>query len=67
MKIYINWKLDNTINRTWLLNLSTDPMIIWSWRWTLDGTQFNWSIDEVRIYNRALSDSEISALYNATK
>jgi hypothetical protein len=27
----------------------------------------NGLIDEVRIYNRALSDSEIQALYNATK
>jgi hypothetical protein len=26
-----------------------------------------WLIDEVRIYNRALSDSEIRTLYNATK
>lgn len=25
------------------------------------------SLDEVRIYNRALSDSEIQTLYNATK
>jgi hypothetical protein len=31
-----------------------------------DGT-FNGLIDDVRIYNRALSASEISALYNATK
>jgi large repetitive protein len=28
---------------------------------------FNGLIDEVRIYNRALSDAEIQALYNATK
>ncbi|MDP3014810.1 MAG: LamG domain-containing protein [bacterium] len=28
---------------------------------------FNGSIDEVRIYNRALSAAEISAIYNATK
>jgi hypothetical protein len=32
-----------------------------------DKNYFNWLIDEVRIYNRALSDSEIQALYNATK
>ncbi len=30
-------------------------------------TLFSWSIDEVRIYNRALSDSEIQTLYSATK
>jgi prepilin-type N-terminal cleavage/methylation domain-containing protein len=28
---------------------------------------FPWLIDEVRIYNRALSDSEIQTLYNSTK
>jgi hypothetical protein len=28
---------------------------------------FGGTIDDVRIYNRALSDSEIKALYDATK
>jgi hypothetical protein len=28
---------------------------------------FNGLIDEVRVYNKALSDSEIKALYDATK
>jgi hypothetical protein len=32
-----------------------------------DPQWFNGLIDEVRIYNRALSDSEIQAIYNATK
>jgi prepilin-type N-terminal cleavage/methylation domain-containing protein len=31
------------------------------------GYKFNGLIDEVRVYNRALSDSEIKALYDATK
>ncbi len=31
------------------------------------GSYFNGSLDDVRIYNRALSASEILALYNATK
>jgi prepilin-type N-terminal cleavage/methylation domain-containing protein len=31
------------------------------------GNYFNGLIDEVRVYNRALSDSEIKALYDATK
>lgn len=33
----------------------------------VNGNYFSGSIDEVRFYNRALSDSEIQALYNATK
>jgi hypothetical protein len=36
-------------------------------RYSLPGYIFNGLIDEVRIYNRALSDSEIKALYEATK
>lgn len=32
------------------------------WGWVIDGI-----IDEVRVYNRALSDIEIKALYDATK
>lgn len=28
---------------------------------------YNWEMDEVRLYNRALSDSEIQELYNSTK
>jgi len=37
-------------------------------RWSGSGGQvFNGSIDEVRIYNRALTAGEIEAIYNATK
>jgi hypothetical protein len=35
--------------------------------WFLYGWKTDGLIDEVRIYNRTLSDSEIQALYNATK
>jgi len=40
------------------------PWVIWLWK--IDN-YFKWTIDEVRIYNRALSDSEIKTLYQATK
>jgi Concanavalin A-like lectin/glucanases superfamily len=43
---------------------NTLPLYIWSRNGSL---RFSWLIDEVRIYNRALSDSEISILYSATK
>jgi len=36
-------------------------------RYSLPGYIFNGLIDDVRIYNRALSDAEIKALYDATK
>lgn len=35
------------------------------WIWKVDNF-FKWTIDEVRIYNRYLSDSEISNIYSAT-
>jgi prepilin-type N-terminal cleavage/methylation domain-containing protein len=56
-------KISTTI--TGSLNTYTYPIRI-----SLDtGNQypFNGTIDEVRVYNRALSDQEIQALYNATK
>jgi hypothetical protein len=37
----------------------------WVWWWR--ATFFNWIVDEVRIYNRALSDSEMQILYNVMK
>jgi hypothetical protein len=37
------------------------------WNTPTDTRYFSGTLDEVRIYNRALSDSEILALYNATK
>ncbi len=46
------------------LNTGNSVFIIAS---DLEGDPFNGLIDDVRIYNRALSASEISALYNATK
>jgi len=35
--------------------------------WCCANRFFDGIIDEVRVYNRALSDSEIKALYEATK
>jgi hypothetical protein len=66
LKIYVNWVLEvswvyngGPWNNANIVNFGRDPF---DWmRW------LNWSLDEVRIYNRALSDSEIQTLYNATK
>jgi hypothetical protein len=67
-KIYLNGNLDNSA--TW--SISTLPLS--SDRWFAIGLNqpggweyFNGLIDEVRVCNRALSDSEIKALYDATK
>jgi hypothetical protein len=63
--IYINWVLENSVSSPITSFNNSSNVILWwqdrSWYY------FSWAIDEVRIYNRILSDSEISNLYNATK
>jgi hypothetical protein len=59
-----NW-IENTQTLFWTLNSGTSYYIGRHWQGALqihDGF-----IDEVRLYNRALSDAEIKALYDATK
>ncbi len=46
---------------------STDNVEIGSRQIPISRTFFNGSIDEVRMYNRALSSTEITNIYNATK
>ena len=72
IKIYINGKLDNTINN-WLINVmeTTIPFTIGCYLNSVDGnilrTYFKGGIGETRMYSRALSDSEVQTLYNSTK
>jgi len=67
LKIYINWELKNTQIRNITLDTAVSAQI-WCWEqlnpllWA-----FDWLIDEVRIYDRALSDYEIETLYNSTQ
>jgi hypothetical protein len=63
-KIYLNGKLINTNNSPYSPHSGEDFGI---GVWRVVGGPFNGLIDEVRIYNRVLSDSEIKALYEATK
>jgi hypothetical protein len=60
LSTYKNWV--KTWSRAWAMSTSTVNLTIW-WATTLD--TINWIIDEVRIYNRVLSDAEIENLYNA--
>lgn len=74
IKSFKNWEKFQWSNISWISNINvinTNEFVIWAncysscliKRWNF----LNWLIDEVRIYNRALSDSEIKELYNATK
>lgn len=58
-------KTTDVLNKFDVSNLSTTELRIGS---VVRGwTNFSWSIDEVRLYNRALSYSEIQTLYNSMK
>ncbi len=65
-RIYVNWVLDGTSTLVSSSNCNNDTSdyVIGAansaWWYNFDG-----GIDEVRIYNRALSDGEISQLYNS--
>ena len=65
-QVYLNGALQQTVNFPYVTAISTSAFYIGgnanSAVQNLDG-----SMDDVRIYNRALSASEILALYNATK
>ncbi len=66
IKFISNWDIDTVESSTWNINNSVITSRIWAPAWMIDWV-WKWIIDEVRIYNRALSDSEIRELYNATK
>ncbi|MDD5770149.1 MAG: hypothetical protein PHE25_04210, partial [Candidatus Gracilibacteria bacterium] len=75
-KVYLDGKLLNTYQLINGINSSGNYLSIGSRNYsglyppfsgTSHGSVHDGSIDEVRIYNRALSDQEIQNLYNATK
>jgi len=69
LSIYLDW------NKWWYRNINLPEISTWSlylWCNSPDTLPFcsgffNWPIDELRIYNRALSDNEIKILYESTK
>lgn len=69
MKIYLNGNLDVTQNHSTGGNISWsgNPTPSWSFGSGGGADPFVGLLDEARIYNRALSASEIKAMYNATK
>lgn len=62
MRFYINSVLFATTATQTDLDATTGPLRIGQQK-TGAGRWFNGSIDDVRVYNRALSGSEITALY----
>jgi hypothetical protein len=65
MKLCLNWVCSESMKNTWNISTTNNiPVRIWMINYNY---YFDWVIDEVRIYDRALSDFEISNLYNSTK
>jgi prepilin-type N-terminal cleavage/methylation domain-containing protein len=65
INLYLDWNLVSKRAVPYIMSNTLDNFFIW-WKFDLQ-YMFNWVIDEVRIYNRALSDLEIQSLYNSTK
>jgi hypothetical protein len=65
-KLYINGTLKGQSNCSFN-SIRVSDYSTYVGRHTEGGNYFNGLIDEVRVYNRALSDNEIKALYDATK
>jgi len=62
MKLYVNGEFDNSKTTAYKPNINAKPVLIGNYEGLV--RHFNGTIDEVRIYNRALSGEEISDLYN---
>jgi prepilin-type N-terminal cleavage/methylation domain-containing protein len=72
-QFYVNWISIGKVSINFQISSNSQPWVIWRaseeygaacWIWK---SGLSGSIDNYRIYNRALSDSEIQTLYNATK
>lgn len=70
-KIYLNGVLDSrkSVNRRCIENLTSNMYFGFNPEraWTQEAVPFSGIIDEVRIYNRTLSESEIQELYNVNE
>jgi RHS repeat-associated protein len=67
LKIYVNGSLEGSTPVSFPLNYDTRPVFIGgSGESNFDG-RLNGLVDEARIYNRALSDSEVQAIFLANR
>ncbi|AKG91304.1 WD40-like repeat protein [Geoglobus ahangari] len=64
-RIYINGVLNNEVNDTFTINTNSYPLTI-GYKVALDNSYLNGVVDDVRIYNRALTPEEVKMLYYST-
>ncbi len=64
IKIYINGSLDNQISFSGSINITSEPLIFGSHKfYSPSDYWFNGKLDDIAIYNRVLSSTEIAQLY----
>jgi hypothetical protein len=64
VKLYIDGKLDNEMPYERGMQTNTEPLLIgWDECTWLSDRYFKGSIDDIRIYNRALNNKEVAILY----
>ena len=67
LKAYLNWELETTTIIGWTVyKWNGNTFFWWGWAgWTATlRSYYDWDLDEVRIYNKALTSNEIKILYN---
>ncbi len=67
-QIFVNWEFDTsnpsiTTSWTWWTKFNVSFNSVSTWENHLPADHFDWTIDNVRIYNHELSQSEITDLY----
>jgi type II secretory pathway pseudopilin PulG len=62
IKIYVNWVLESSAPLTAPITYSIGGLFMG--RYGGGGYYYNWSLDDVAVYNRALTSTEIQDIYN---
>ena len=65
-KIYINGQLSGTLSNTTTTSTSSEPFLIGDTNDVVADEFFEGKIDQVRIYDKALSAADVTTLYNET-
>ena len=63
VKIYVNGTLEGTVAYTATPGTTDQPLVIGRWYGNYSGYYHNGQIDQVRIFNKAISAAEVSKLY----
>ena len=64
VKIYVNGQLEGTQAYTATPGTTDQPLVIGRWYGNYSGYYHDGQIDQVRIFNKAISSSEVTSLYN---